>query len=110
MPIYEYACDKCGHEFEREQRMSDPPIKTCPKCKGRKVTKLISRSSFVLKGGGWYADGYADAKKPETKSETTETPSDGESSTADSSKTSKKKAKESETTGKGKKANKKSAA
>jgi putative FmdB family regulatory protein len=63
MPVYEYACDKCGHEFEREQKMADPPVKTCPECKGRKVTKLISRSSFVLKGGGWYADGYADAKK-----------------------------------------------
>jgi putative FmdB family regulatory protein len=63
MPIYEYLCDKCGHEFEREQRMTDAPVKTCPSCKGRKVTKLISRSSFVLKGGGWYADGYADSKK-----------------------------------------------
>lgn len=65
MPIYEYQCAKCSHEFEREQRMADPPVKTCPECKGRKVTKLISRSSFVLKGGGWYADGYSDAKKPE---------------------------------------------
>ena len=63
MPIYEYECNKCGHGFEREQSMSEPPVKTCPKCKARKVTKLISRSSFVLKGGGWYADGYADAKK-----------------------------------------------
>jgi len=62
MPIYEYECDKCGHGFEREQRMTDPPVKTCPKCRSRKVTKLISRSSFVLKGGGWYADGYTDAK------------------------------------------------
>ena len=62
MPIYEYECDKCGHEFEREQRMSDAPVKTCPECKSRRVIKLISRSSFVLKGGGWYADGYADAK------------------------------------------------
>ena len=63
MPIYEYECDKCGHAFEREQSMSDPPVKTCPKCRSRKVIKLISRSSFVLKGGGWYADGYSDAKK-----------------------------------------------
>jgi putative FmdB family regulatory protein len=62
MPIYEYECDKCGYAFEREQRMSDPPVKTCPKCRGRKVTKLISRTSFVLKGGGWYADGYSDSK------------------------------------------------
>jgi putative FmdB family regulatory protein len=69
MPIYEYECDKCGHEFEREQRMSDPPVKTCPSCKARRVTKLISRSSFVLKGGGWYQDGYADAKKGAKKDE-----------------------------------------
>jgi putative FmdB family regulatory protein len=62
MPIYEYECDKCNHGFEREQSISDPPVKTCPKCRSRKVTKLISRSSFVLKGGGWYADGYSDAK------------------------------------------------
>ncbi len=76
MPIYEYECKKCGHEFEREQRMADPPVKTCPECKGRKVTKLISRSSFVLKGGGWYADGYADAKKSDDSSKTSESDSD----------------------------------
>ena len=110
MPIYEYACDKCGHEFEREQRMADPPIKTCPKCKGRRVTKLISRSSFVLKGGGWYADGYADAKKPDTPPKTAEPSNDDQSPTTDSSKTSKKKSKGNEDAGKGKKANKKSAA
>lgn len=60
MPIYEYECGKCGHGFEREQRMADPPVKTCPECRSRKVSKLISRSSFVLKGGGWYADGYSE--------------------------------------------------
>jgi putative FmdB family regulatory protein len=83
MPIYEYECDKCGHAFEREQSMSEPPVKTCPKCKGRKVTKLISRSSFVLKGGGWYADGYGDAKKKSsgdaTPSGTSDAPSPGAS-------------------------------
>jgi putative FmdB family regulatory protein len=69
MPIYEYQCEKCDHEFEREQRIVDPPVKTCPKCRGRKVTKLISRSSFVLKGGGWYADGYGDSKKSDASSD-----------------------------------------
>ncbi len=59
MPTYEYMCAKCEHEFEREQRMSDPPVKTCPKCRSRRVKKLISRTSFVLKGGGWYSDLYA---------------------------------------------------
>ena len=63
MPTYEYMCDKCEHEFEREQRMSDPPVKTCPKCRSRRVKKLISKTSFVLKGGGWYSDLYASPKK-----------------------------------------------
>ena len=59
MPVYEYACEKCGHEFEAEQRITDDPIKTCPKCKARKVKRLISQTSFVLKGGGWYSDLYS---------------------------------------------------
>ena len=90
MPIYEYECGKCGHEFEREQRMSDPPVKTCPECRSRKVTKLISRSSFVLRGGGWYADGYADSKKStgtgatET-SGTASTPTEGAAASSTSS-------------------------
>ncbi|MGH0031382.1 MAG: FmdB family zinc ribbon protein [Myxococcota bacterium] len=65
MPIYEYACGKCGHEFEVEQRITDDPIKTCPECRSRKVKKLISQTSFVLKGGGWYSDLYSssDGKK-----------------------------------------------
>lgn len=63
MPIYEYLCEKCGHEFEREQRITADPIKTCPECKARKVKKLISQTSFVLKGGGWYNDLYSSTKK-----------------------------------------------
>ena len=67
MPVYEYACDKCGHEFEAEQRISDDPIRTCPKCRARKVKRLISRTSFVLKGSGWYSDLYS--SKSEAKGE-----------------------------------------
>jgi len=59
MPIYEYACGKCESEFEVEQRITDDPIKSCPHCKSRKIKRLISRTSFVLKGGGWYSDLYA---------------------------------------------------
>ena len=62
MPIYEYLCAKCDHEFEREQRITDDPVKTCPKCRSRRVKKLISQTSFVLKGSGWYADGYGNKK------------------------------------------------
>ncbi len=59
MPVYEYRCDACEQEFEREQRISDDPLKTCPLCKSRRVKRLISRTSFVLKGGGWYSDLYS---------------------------------------------------
>lgn len=62
MPIYEYLCEKCGHEFEREQRITEDPVKTCPQCRARKVRRLISRTGFVLKGGGWYSDLYSSAK------------------------------------------------
>jgi putative FmdB family regulatory protein len=69
MPIYEYECQACGHRFEEWQKMSDDPIKVCPKCKKRKVEKLISQTSFQLKGGGWYSDLYASAKPGSSSSE-----------------------------------------
>ena len=56
MPIYEYECRKCG-VFEYRQSISDDPLKRCPECRCA-VQKLLSASSFHLKGGGWYADGY----------------------------------------------------
>ena len=59
MPLYEYECSKCSYSWELIQRMSDAPPKTCPECRSRKVGKLLSRTSFVLKGSGWYADGYS---------------------------------------------------
>jgi len=68
MPIYEYECQACGHRFEEWQKMSDEPVKVCPRCKKRKLEKLISHTSFQLKGGGWYSDLYA-SQKPGTSSE-----------------------------------------
>ena len=62
MPIYEYACEACGHTFEEWQKMSDPPVKTCPKCKKKKVQKLISQTAFQLKVSGWYKDLYSSSK------------------------------------------------
>ena len=59
MPTYEYCCDACGHEFEVSQRITELPIRTCVKCKKPAVVRKISKPSFILKGGGWYADGYS---------------------------------------------------
>ena len=59
MPVYEYECSACSHRFEEWQKINDKPVKVCPKCKARKVERLISHTSFQLKGGGWYGDLYA---------------------------------------------------
>jgi len=69
MPIYEYQCQKCGHEFEREQRIVEDPIKKCPACKANRAKRLISKTSFVLKGGGWYNDLYSSAKPADRSGE-----------------------------------------
>jgi len=57
MPIYEYQCDACGIIFEARQKFSDAPLESCTECSG-KVQKMISRTGFALKGGGWYEQGY----------------------------------------------------
>jgi len=57
MPIYEYRCQQCG-DFEVTQKIKDKPLARCPACKG-KVKKLISNTSFQLKGTGWYVTDYA---------------------------------------------------
>jgi putative FmdB family regulatory protein len=64
MPVYEYECKACGRDFEYQQRMSDPDKTTCEACGGA-LDRLISRTAFSLKGGGWYKDLYA-SPKPET--------------------------------------------
>lgn len=61
MPVYEYECKACGRDFEYQQRMSDPDKTTCEVCGGA-LDRLISRTAFSLKGGGWYKDLYASPK------------------------------------------------
>jgi putative FmdB family regulatory protein len=58
MPIYEYRCRKCEEHLEVVQRFSDRPLSKCKSC-GGPLTKLISQSSFHLKGSGWYVTDYA---------------------------------------------------
>jgi putative FmdB family regulatory protein len=69
MPTYEYLCTACGHEFEEVQKISDPAVERCPKCKKKKAQRLISQGNFILKGGGWYVTDYKGgaAKKPAPK-------------------------------------------
>ncbi|MFT5701216.1 MAG: putative FmdB family regulatory protein [Desulforhopalus sp.] len=66
MPVYEYECKACEKVFEIQQKMADDPLTECPECEGP-ITKLMSMSSFQLKGGGWYADGYSSKNSSPTK-------------------------------------------
>ncbi len=58
MPTYSYACEACGKSFEIEQRISEDPIKKCVLCGKAKARRQIVSGNFILKGGGWYSDGY----------------------------------------------------
>ena len=82
MPIYGYRCANCGHQFEIQQRMSDEPLKACPKCQG-KLNKILYPTGVIFKGSGFYSTDYKAADKgssengsaPETKpKETKEQP------------------------------------
>ena len=63
MPIYDYKCSNCGYQVEIIQKISDKPLKICPKCGKSSFKKLISAPSFRLKGGGWYETDFKTGKK-----------------------------------------------
>jgi putative FmdB family regulatory protein len=77
MPIYEYLCRKCG-QFETTQRITEAPLEKCPTCRG-KVTRLISQTSFQLKGSGWYATDYARGSNGQKKKDGGEAAASAES-------------------------------
>jgi putative FmdB family regulatory protein len=89
MPIYEYRCEKCGKEFEAWQRISDDPIENCSDC-GGSARKLISQSTFVLKGSGWYVTDYGNRSSAAAQGKTSQSQSDSStsSSSADTSSSS----------------------
>lgn len=68
IPIYEYKCSDCGYEFEEIKKIRDKSESDCPQC-GKISKKLISRSSFVLKGSGFYVNDYGKNKKEKSKEE-----------------------------------------
>ncbi len=85
MPIYEYRCRRCGHTLEVIQKFSDPPRRKCPECSGR-LERLVSRTAFILKGGGWYADDYT--KKPKSEDKKSDSKSESKSAKTSSSENS----------------------
>lgn len=59
MPTYEYECKKCAAVDEIKQRITEDAISVCPHCASEEYVRLIGGGSFILKGSGWYADGYS---------------------------------------------------
>ncbi len=84
MPIYEYKCDKCG-TVEVMQGIKEKPLKKCPNCKS-KVERMISSTSFVLKGSGWYATDYAKKSAPPADTSSTANGTNGSASSGDGAK------------------------
>lgn len=63
MPIYEYRCQACGAQLEKLQKLSDPVLTDCPECGRETLVKLVSASSFRLKGSGWYESDFKTGNK-----------------------------------------------
>lgn len=73
MPIYEYQCEKCGHQLEALQKISDSPLVDCPVCQEAGLQKLVSAASFRLKGGGWYETDFKTGDKKQLADSGSET-------------------------------------
>ena len=63
MPIYEYQCSDCEHQFDKLQKMSDDPLLVCPSCEKETLKKVVSSSGFRLKGTGWYETDFKNKGK-----------------------------------------------
>ena len=85
MPIYEYQCEKCGHQFDALQKISEKPLKKCPECGKMALTKLVSAAGFRLKGGGWYETDFKSGNKKNLANSDSASGKDSKSSKASSS-------------------------
>jgi len=83
MPLYEYECTACHKRTEKIQKFSDPEITACPKC-GGVLERVISAPAISFKGGGWFADGYGNAKPSSASSESGGSGEGGSSGTSES--------------------------
>ena len=89
MPIYEYECEKCGNPIDVIQKIGDGPPAKCEKCGAKgKMKRRVSKSSFVLKGGGWGADLYGSKKSGAAAASSSDKTSTSSSSTTSTSSTS----------------------
>jgi putative FmdB family regulatory protein len=78
MPLYEYECTQCKCHTEKIQKFSDPEITACPHCGGL-LERVISAPAISFKGGGWYADGYGNAKPTSPGDSKSDAPADSKS-------------------------------
>lgn len=90
MPIYEYQCESCAHQFETIQKVSEPVLTHCPECGDAALKKLVSAAAFRLKGSGWYETDFKSSKKKNVAERASDSGksdgSAGESSKSESSK------------------------
>ena len=84
MPLYEYRCQQCGHQFEKIQSFSAPEEKECPVCRG-KVERLISAPAIQFKGAGWYVTDYASKAGSKGGTKAVESSGDGKAAAPSSS-------------------------
>ena len=85
MPIYEYACRACEHQFETMQKISEDPLVDCPSCGQPDLKKLVSRAAFRLKGAGWYETDFKSEGKKNIAGDATKSSSDSSNGTSDAS-------------------------
>jgi putative FmdB family regulatory protein len=83
MPIYEYRCERCGHQQEFLQKVSDAPLTVCTKCGEPSFSKMVTAAGFQLKGSGWYATDFKNSGKPAAKSSEKSSDKKGDSGSAD---------------------------
>jgi putative FmdB family regulatory protein len=88
MPTYSYACDACGGSFEIEQRISEDAIKVCTLCGKPEAHRQIVSANFILKGGGWYSDGYGSSGGNKAKASASSKPESGSTSSSSESSSS----------------------
>lgn len=83
---YEYVCTACHHEWEAQQSISEKPLSTCPACKKKTAKRQVSGGAgFILKGGGWYADGYgSSSSSTKTGKSDSSTGNESQAKTSDS--------------------------